>query len=80
MPKLSTHTVSLNKRQRTVLRIALSSALANIDDINDAAAHFTDRDPDNERGLICVDGKVQKSIDGEEIKNLAALFDMILEG
>jgi hypothetical protein len=73
--------MNLTKRHNDMLRAALSYAYSNVDDLNDAFAHFIDDDPDNESGLVDLgDGNVTESFTETEIADLAKMFGFNLMG
>lgn len=61
----------LNERERTILKMALSYAHANSDDVCDAFAGSTEEDPDNEAGKCSIDGVVIDPPTDEDINRLA---------
>jgi hypothetical protein len=62
----------LNERERAILKMALSYAYSNADDVCDAFARSTEQDPDNEDGKCSIDGVVIDPPTDEDINRLAA--------
>lgn len=65
----------MTTRQKDIIRMALTYLEANIDDANDAFAHSTTKDPDNESGKILLGKKVTDSVKYEEVQDVKYLFE-----
>lgn len=68
--------VTLEDRQQTVAQACLSYAYSNVDDINDAFAHYKDENEGNESGQIKVGDTIIDSISEKDIESLAAAIGL----
>ena len=64
----------MDERQKLIFRVALRYMLANLGDVNDCMAVFSDADPDNEQGMIEVDGERHRAFSDGEIDCLLSQY------
>lgn len=58
----------MTERQMQIIRAVLCYAIANCDDVNEAFTYEgSEEDPDNEKGLISVNGDIIESFTDDEL-------------